>query len=81
MELGWNVYSRFVEIPAGEEVVLRLAFEGDLPSDEPYELVLRSQPLAFPDVTRVDVRTTGGEILHQSHQIRIGVERLGEDVG
>jgi Protein of unknown function (DUF4012) len=77
MELGWNVYSRFVEIPAGEEVVLRLAFEGDLPSDEPYELVLRSQPLAFPDVTRVDVRTTDGEILHQSHEVRVGVDRLG----
>jgi len=76
-ELGWNVYSRFVEIPAGEEVVLRLALAGEIPSDEPYELVLRSQPLAFPDVTRVDVRTADGEIIHQSHQIRVGVDRLG----
>jgi len=76
-ELGYNVYSRFVEIPAGEEVVLRLGFAGELPDDEPYELVLRSQPLAYPDVTRVDVRTTDGEIIHQSHQIRVGVDRLG----
>ncbi len=78
-ELGWNVYSRYVEIPLGGEVVLRLGLAGQLPQDEPYELVLHSQPLAYPDVTRVDVRATDGRILHQSHRIRVGVDRLGPE--
>jgi hypothetical protein len=76
-ELGWNVYSRFVAIPAGGETVLRLELAGELPPDQPYQLVLSSQPLAYPDVTRVDVRTTDDRTLHSSHQVRVGVDRLG----
>jgi hypothetical protein len=78
-ELGWNVYSRYVEIPAGGEVVVQLQLEGDVPLASDYELSLWSQPLAFPDVVRVDVRTTDGEVLHSSHRVRAGVERLGDD--
>ncbi len=75
-ELGWRVYSRYVDIPAGGEVVLELGFAGVLPVGEPYELALRSQPLALPDVVRVDVRTSDGDILHSSHRVRVGVDRL-----
>jgi len=83
-ELGWRVYSRYVEIPAGGEVVLQLGFAGVLPVGEPYELALRSQPLALPDVVRVDVRTSDGDTLHSSHRARVGVDRLdgsSEDEG
>ena len=75
-ELGWNVFSRYVDIPPGGEVELRLGFAGELPADAPYELTLRSQPLTYPDVVRVDVRTADGESLLQSHELRFGVDRL-----
>ena len=61
-ELGWNVFSRFVDIPPGGEVELRLGFAGALPTDAPYTLTLRSQPLTYPDVVRIDVRTTDGDV-------------------
>ena len=44
--------------------------------DEPYALTLRSQPLTYPDVVRIDVRTTDGRSLLQSHEIRHGVDHL-----
>ena len=69
-ELGWNVFSRYVDIPPGGEVELRLGFAGEVPRDEPYALTLRSQPLTYPDVVRVDVRTADGRSLLQSHEIR-----------
>ena len=31
-ELGWNVYSRYVDIPPGGEVELRLGFAGRCPA-------------------------------------------------
>jgi hypothetical protein len=71
-ELGWNGYSRYLDIPAGEEVEVRLGFAGRLPDGEPYSLTLRSQPLALPDVVRVDARTTTGETLASTHGIRRG---------
>ncbi|MDQ3469877.1 MAG: DUF4012 domain-containing protein, partial [Actinomycetota bacterium] len=75
-ELGWTVYSRFVEIPPGGEIELRLGFSGTVPEGTPYELLLRSQALTYPDVARVDVRTTDGEILVESHGTRFGVQWL-----
>ena len=75
-ELGWNVYSRFVDIPFGGEVELRLGFTGEIPTDAPYELTLRSQPLTYPDVVRIGVRTDDGDSLVQTHEIRFGVDRL-----
>jgi hypothetical protein len=73
-ELGWNVYSTFVDIPAGGEVAVRLGFAGTLPADGPYSVTLRSQALAFPDVVRIDARTTEGDVLVQNHGLRFGVE-------
>ena len=75
-ELGWNVSSRYVDIPAGGEVELRLGFTGEVPLDTPYVLTLRSQPLTYPDVVRVSVRSDDGRSLLESHQTRFGVERL-----
>ena len=75
-ELGWNVFSRYVDIPPGREVELRLGFAGEVPRDVPYVLTLRSQPLTYPDVVRIDVRAADGRSLMQSHEIRFGVDRL-----
>ena len=33
-ELGWNVFSRYVDIPPGGEVELRLGFAGEVPRDD-----------------------------------------------
>ena len=78
-ELGWHVYSRYVDIPPGGEVEVRLGFTGELPAGAGYALTLRSQPLTYPDVVRLDVRTTSGRPLLQSHLVRVGVERLVGD--
>jgi hypothetical protein len=75
-ELGWNVYSRFLEIPAGDEVTLRLDLAGELVPGEPYELLLRSQPLANPDRVVIDVRDPSGDVLISSDEDRSGVETL-----
>lgn len=75
-ELGWNVYSTYVDIPPGEEVVVRLGFAGTLPEGADYGLTLRSPPLVLPDVVRVDARTTDGHQLLESHEPRIGVDVL-----
>ena len=79
-ELGWNVFSRFVDIPPGGEVEVRLRFAGVLPTNSPYTLTLRSQPLTYPDVVRIDVRTTQGTSLIRSHELRFGVDRLAADL-
>ena len=75
-ELGWNVYSTYVDIPPGEEVVVRVGFAGTLPEGADYGLTLRSPPLVLPDVVRVDVRTTDGRQLLESHEPRIGLDVL-----
>ena len=78
-ELGWNVFSRFVDIPPGGEVEVRLRFAGALPTNSPYTLTVRSQPLTYPDVVSIDVRTTQGISLISSHETRFGVDRLTAD--
>jgi hypothetical protein len=78
-ELGWNVFSRFVDIPPGGEVEVRLQFLGALPTNAPYTLTVRSQPLTYPDVVSIDVRTTQGITLISSHEPRFGVDRLTAD--
>jgi hypothetical protein len=78
-ELGWRVYSRYVDIPPGGEVVLRLRLEGELSPDEPYVLTVRSQPLTNPDVVRLDVRTDDGRSLVRSYGTRFGVDHVVAD--
>jgi hypothetical protein len=75
-ELGWNVYSRFVVIPPGGEVELRLDLAGELDPDVDYTLLLRSQPLANPDRVVVDVRNTDDDVLIASDETRSGVDLL-----
>ena len=75
-ELGWNVYSTYVDIPPGEEVEVRLGFAGQLPDGAEYGLSLRSQPMVVPDVVGIDVTTTDGRRVMSSHQPREGVVLL-----
>ena len=58
------------------EVELRLGFAGEIPRDVRYAFTLRSQPLTYPDIVRIDVRTADGQSLVESHEIRHGVDRL-----
>ena len=58
-ELGYNVHSTTIEIPAGETVVMEYELSGQLDAGD-YELFYRPQPLPNPDTLVVEARTTGG---------------------
>ena len=60
-ERGWWVYSTYVNIPPGDELDVKLSLIGEVPDGETYRFVLRPQALAFPDVTSVRVRGSGGD--------------------
>ena len=59
-ELGWNVYSQFLDIPAGKSVVLVVTLQGVVRRGG-YELVYRPQPLPIADTVRVVATDTSGE--------------------
>jgi hypothetical protein len=80
-ELGWNVYSTTVDIPLGEEIVVQLELSGVVDDVDAYAFTLRSQPLTFPDVARVDVGSTSGETWVSSHELRSGVEKMWRESG
>ena len=60
-ERGWWVYSTYVNILPGDELNVKLSLIGEVPDGETYRFVLRPQALAFPDVTSVRVRDSGGD--------------------
>lgn len=76
-EAGWHVYSTFVDIPPGGEVVLQIELGGSFDAASPYSLWLRSQPMALPDVVRLDIRDGEGEPLVETHGVREGVDVIG----
>ncbi|MGA9279304.1 DUF4012 domain-containing protein, partial [Ilumatobacter sp.] len=78
-ELGWNVYSTTVDIPRGEEIEVKLDLAGVVEDVDNYGFTLRSQPMTFPDVARIDVRDTTGATWVSSHKIRSGVEEMWRD--
>jgi hypothetical protein len=78
-ELGWNVYSTYVDIPPGAEVEVRLELAGTLPDDAPYALTLRSQATVVPDEVRIDVTTNDGRTLLSSYQPQRGVAYLPDE--
>ncbi|MDH3704667.1 MAG: DUF4012 domain-containing protein, partial [Acidimicrobiia bacterium] len=61
IELGWQTYATYLEIPAGQTVELELDLIGRL--DGPYRLTVEPQSLAQPDRTVVDVRQLGQPLL------------------
>lgn len=54
-ELGWYVYSTFVEVPPGGSVVVDLELAGFVDPGSPYRLHLPVQPLVAPDTWTVAV--------------------------
>jgi hypothetical protein len=58
-ELGWWVYSSFVEIPSGGELTLELDLAGDLEPSDTYRLATASQPTVNADAVRVRVEPLG----------------------
>jgi hypothetical protein len=54
-ELGWAVYSRFLEIPAGGTVTVELDLTGTLASGSTYDLAVGYQPLLNPDQVSVEM--------------------------
>jgi hypothetical protein len=54
-ELGWAVYSRFLEIPAGGTVTVELDLTGTLSSGAEYPLAIGYQPLVNPDQVSVEM--------------------------
>ncbi len=55
-ELGFSVYSAYVEIPAGQSVTIEVSLFGHLESGATYRLQVANQPLVNPDEVRVHVR-------------------------
>jgi hypothetical protein len=61
-ELGHNVFSQLVDIPAGATAVLEYRLSGNVgPGD--YRLVYRPQPLPEPDRLVVQATTSSGDTL------------------
>lgn len=52
-EQGFNVYSRYIVVPAGSSVELTVELDGRLPPGTPYSLVHVDQPVATTDVLDV----------------------------
>lgn len=65
-EFGLLSYTRVIEIPAGETVVLELELRGDLDLSEAYRLVVPVQPTANPDLIRLRVSSPSGVLLDGS---------------
>ena len=64
-ELGYAVYSTYVEVPSGGSVTIELALFGQLESSGGYRLVVGHQPLVNPDDLKIHVRSGADwEILH-----------------
>jgi hypothetical protein len=57
-ELGYSVYSRFIEIPAGGTVVVDLELSGRLASNGTYRLVVSPQPMVNPDHVIATITTS-----------------------
>ena len=55
-EFGVGVYSVVLEIGAGETAILELVLEGEMRSEDRYDVTLGSQPLVAPE--RIDWRVT-----------------------
>ncbi len=58
-ELGWNVYSTFINIPSGASSVVTLHLNGTVAPGR-YELIYRSQALPHEDVLTVHAQANGG---------------------
>lgn len=65
-ELGWAVYSRFLEIPPGGSVQIELDLEGLLDTGAEYRLVVGPQPLVNPDDVIATVQPAKGWLVEST---------------
>lgn len=73
-ELGWKVYSFYLDIPQGEAAVLNLKFEGTAQVED-YELLWSGQPLFNADLLEVAV-LVDGQIASSFHGVLRGDLRV-----
>lgn len=73
-ELGWNVYSTFLEIPAGQSRTVELVLGGSVEPATGYRLSVGAQPAANPDQVEVVVRPASGWAIESSPGWTAGVD-------
>ena len=67
-ELGWKVYSAYVDIAPGESVTFTFTLEGAIePGD--YSLIYRPQSMPLPDEVTITVEQDGEQIIDESGKI------------
>lgn len=59
-ELGWNVFSTYLNIAPGDEVVLTIRLGGTVDTSAGYSLQLHPQPLSSGNLTQVSVKISHG---------------------
>jgi hypothetical protein len=55
-EMGWSVYSWWIDVPSGESRVIELTLAGDITPGNRYVLDVGRQPVANPDSVSIDVQ-------------------------
>ena len=78
-ELGWNVFSRFVDIPPGGEVEVRLRFAGRSPPTRRTRSPFAHSRSRTPTSSASTRGPREGTSLIRSHEPRFGVDRLAAD--
>ena len=74
-ELGYRVYSRYLDVPAGATVTIVLDLSGSLRSLDRYRLVVGMQPTVIPDSLRVSVTPKAGWVVADSDTLRVDIDR------
>ena len=62
-ELGWTYAEQMLVLPPGSSTTASYTVVGAVDPDAPYELLVRAQPMAVPDVLTVSVTTSSGRQL------------------
>lgn len=68
VELGYNVYSTFVDIPSGGQAVIELDLSGSIEGRR-YELLFPPQPFATPDQASVRVEVVGASAASRDAEV------------
>ena len=61
-ELGWNVYSKFVDVPSGKTVVVTMTLSGRVARGQ-YQLIYRPQALPNDDAVKLHATTSSGRTI------------------
>jgi hypothetical protein len=77
-EGGYRVYSRFLTLAPGQEVIIELQLMGELPPGSPYELTVLHQPVVDPDDVSIRVEFQRGWFIDEAFGdgVRSGTQEL-----